>query len=110
MPLAFPDTGTCTKQDLIERVRQHTGVSRAESAELVDALLEIMKSTLAEGESLKLSSFGTFHVRSKAPRSGRDFQSATTLFLPARRVVSFKPSQILRDQINDALARGPEHG
>jgi len=87
---------TITKADIVERVRDVTGLSWAESGNLLEALLEAMKVTLEAGENLKISGFGTFQVRSKAARRGRNPQTSASLVIPRRKVLTFKPSHVLR--------------
>ena len=90
---------TVTKADIVERVRDVTGLSWAESGTLVEALLETVKLTLEGGENVKISGFGTFQVRAKAARKGRNPQTAANIVIPRRRVLTFKPSHVLRDSL-----------
>ena len=93
-----------TKADIFEKVQENIGLTRKESAEMVEAVFSIMKSTLESGESLKISGFGNFVVKQKADRRGRNPQTGEALTIGARRILTFKPSGILKDQINKALA------
>ena len=93
-----------TKADIFEKVQEHIGLTRKESAEMVEAVFSIMKITLESGESLKISGFGNFVVKQKADRRGRNPQTGEALTIGARRILTFKPSGILKDQINKALA------
>ncbi len=94
------DTGdTLTKADIVERVRDATGLSWAESGDVLEAVLEVMKETLASGENLKVSGFGSFMVRAKAARRGRNPQTSASIVIPRRKVLTFKPSHILRDSL-----------
>ena len=77
-----------------------TGLTRKESTDLVETLLEIIKGTLASGDDLLISGFGKFRVRSKRERIGRNPAKNTDMILPARRVVTFKWSSRLKDKIN----------
>ena len=90
---------TITKADLIEAVYEKVGFSKKESSEIVEKILETMKITLERGEKLKISGFGKFEVRHKNTRRGRNPQTNKELQIPAHRVVSFKPSQVLKAAI-----------
>ncbi len=89
-----------TKLDIIQNVHQKVGFSKKESAEMVEAVLGIMKETLEAGEKLKIASFGSFSVRHKADRRGRNPQTGEDITITARRVLTFKPSTLLRQAIN----------
>ncbi|MEM1022335.1 MAG: integration host factor subunit alpha [Myxococcota bacterium] len=90
-----------TKADFVEAVYTKIGgLSRRDAAEIVDLLFESMKETLAAGDSVKISGFGNFVVREKKPRVGRNPQTGQDIEISARRVLSFKPSQVLKDQLN----------
>jgi integration host factor subunit alpha len=89
-----------TKADIVERIHASTGMMQKESAEMVEAVFSIMKSTLETGEALKISGFGSFVVKQKNDRRGRNPQTGETITIEARRVLSFKPSTVLRDAIN----------
>lgn len=91
---------TITRADLCEAVYQRVGLSRTESATLVEAVLEEISSTLEGGETVKLSSFGSFVVREKGERIGRNPKSGVEVPIPPRRVLVFKPSNILKTRIN----------
>ena len=91
---------TLTKADLVDRVQQATGLARAECVNAVEDLLEEMKLVLAQGEELKLTGLGTFVVRVKGARRGRNPATATDLLLARRRVVTFRPSLVLRQAMN----------
>lgn len=92
---------TLTKADFVEAVYTKIGgLSRRDAAEIVDLLFESMKETLAAGDSVKISGFGNFVVREKKPRVGRNPQTGQDIEISARRVLSFKPSQVLKDQLN----------
>jgi integration host factor subunit alpha len=90
---------TITKADIVEHIREVTGLSWAESGTLVEALLETVKATLEAGENVKISGFGTFQVRSKAARRGRNPQTSANIVIPRRKVLTFKPSHVLRDAL-----------
>jgi len=89
-----------TKADIFERVQSETDFNKKESAEMVEAVFAIMKSTLESGESLKISGFGSFIVKQKADRRGRNPQTGEALTIEARRILTFKPSTLLKDAIN----------
>jgi integration host factor subunit alpha len=91
---------TLTKADLVEDIRVKTGFSRKKSAETVETLLEIIKSTLAFGEDVLVTGFGKFCVKQKAERKGRNPATGESLLFAPRKVVTFKWSGKLRDKIN----------
>lgn len=91
---------TVTRSDLAEAVYQEVGLSRSESSDLVDSILdEITQSLLVDG-AVKISSFGTFTVRNKGERLGRNPKTGEEVPILPRRVLVFRPSQVLRDRIN----------
>lgn len=97
---------TLTRANLAEAVYQEVGLSRSESAELVDAILaQISDSLISEG-AVKVSSFGTFSVRQKGKRVGRNPKTGEEVPILPRRVLVFRPSQVLKERINDAVAQG----
>lgn len=89
-----------TKADIFEKVSENLGYTKKESAELVESVFALLKSTLESGETLKISGFGSFIVKQKADRRGRNPQTGETITIEARRILSFKPSGVLRDAIN----------
>ncbi|MFO7783153.1 MAG: integration host factor subunit alpha [Desulfatiglandales bacterium] len=91
---------TLTKQDFIQNVSKNLRMPQNDSAELVETLLELIKTTLASGEGLVISRFGKFSVLEKKSRRGRNPYTGDDLTLGARRVVSFKPSGVLRKKLN----------
>ena len=97
---------TVTRADLIEAVYQEVGLSRKESAQLVESVLEQIAGTLASGESVKISSFGTFSVRRKAQRIGRNPKTGEEVPILPRRVLVFRASHVLKDRINRLLGGG----
>ena len=92
---------TLTRMDLSEAVFREVGLSRNESANLVEAVLQHMSDALASGETVKISSFGTFSVRAKTARVGRNPKTGEEVPIEPRRVLTFRPSQILRERINE---------
>lgn len=91
---------TVTRADLCEAVYQKVGLSRSESSELVEMVLREISDCLARGESVKLSSFGSFLVRSKGQRMGRNPKTGEEVPIEPRRVMVFKPSNVLKQRIN----------
>jgi len=96
---------TVTRSQLSEAVYQEVGLSRNESADLVEAVLEEISSTLVKGESVKISSFGSFSVRQKGQRIGRNPKTGEEVPILPRRVLVFRASHVLKNRINDAKAR-----
>jgi integration host factor subunit alpha len=90
---------TMTKADIVERVYEKVGFSKKESSEIVEMVFETMKETLERGERVKISGFGKFEVRYKHPRRGRNPQTNDAIIIPERYVLSFKPSQVLRNAL-----------
>lgn len=94
-------TRAMTKADIVEHVYEKLGgFSKKESAQLVDLVFEIVKETLEQGEKIKISGFGNFVVRQKGPRPGRNPQTGEEITISARRVLTFKPSQVLKSSLN----------
>ena len=91
---------TITRADLCEAVYQKLGLSRAESSELVETVLREISDTLARGETVKLSSFGSFVVRQKGERIGRNPKTGVEVPITPRRVLVFKPSNVMKSRIN----------
>lgn len=92
---------TLTRADLSEAVYREVGLSRNESADLVESILAHMSDALVRGETVKISSFGTFSVRQKNERVGRNPKTGTEVPIPPRRVLVFRPSHVLKDRINE---------
>jgi integration host factor subunit alpha len=91
---------TVTRTDLSEAIYRKVGLSRAESARLVEQVLGEIRDTLAAGEDVKLSSFGSFLLRSKSERVGRNFKTGVGVTIEKRRVLMFKPSNVLKAHTN----------
>ena len=89
-----------TKADIVERIMTTTGFSRMESFDMFELVFSIMKNTLEDGEAIKISGFGKFEVKQKKDRRGRNPQTGEDLTIEARRVLTFKPSTLLRKAIN----------
>jgi integration host factor subunit alpha len=96
---------TVTRADLAEAVFRRLGLSRAESATMVEMVLQEVCDAIVAGETVKLSSFGSFAVREKGLRVGRNPKTGREVPIPPRRVTVFKPSNIMKQRINDGLTR-----
>lgn len=96
---------TVTRADLCEAVYQKVGLSRTESADLVELVLAEISDRLVEGENVKLSSFGSFLVRSKGERIGRNPKTGEEVPIAPRRVMVFKPSNVLKDEVNASMLK-----
>ncbi|MGR3661573.1 MAG: integration host factor subunit alpha [Paracoccaceae bacterium] len=90
---------TLTRMDLSEAVFREVGLSRNESAQLVETVLNEMSDALVDGETVKISSFGTFSVRSKAARIGRNPKTGQEVPISPRRVLTFRPSHLMKDRV-----------
>ncbi|MBE1236189.1 integration host factor subunit alpha [Phaeovibrio sulfidiphilus] len=97
---------TITRAQLSEAVYQEVGLSRNESADLLEMVLEEMSQALVRGESVKLSSFGSFSVRDKGERVGRNPKTGQEVPISSRRVLVFRPSQLLKARVNAEPVRG----
>jgi integration host factor subunit alpha len=91
-----------TKADIVEQIYEQVGFSKKESAELVEKVFDAIKETLADGEKVKISGFGNFVVRDKNSRKGRNPQTGQEILLDARKVLTFKPSLVLKNMLNDS--------
>jgi len=89
-------TATLTKAELAELLFQKVGLNKREAKDMVESLFDEIRDTLARGEMVKLSGFGNFQLRDKPPRPGRNPKTGELIPIPARRVVTFHPSQKLR--------------
>jgi len=101
------DVGTITRADLSEAVYAEVGLSRHESAQLVDLVLEEVSKALIAGEQVKLSSFGSFSVRAKNERIGRNPKTGQEVPILPRRVLMFRASHTLKDNISAGMAGKP---
>ena len=90
-----------TRKDLAQAIHERIGLPRQNAAEIVDAMFDGMREALLGLEPVKLVQFGTFNVREKSPRVGRNPRTGETMEICRRHMVSFKPSRILRERIND---------
>lgn len=93
------DHKTLTKADIAESVHKIVGFSKKDSADLVEKVFENIKKALEKGDSVKLSGFGKFEVRQKHKRRGRNPQTGEPIEIPARKVLAFRASQILKKSL-----------
>ncbi len=91
---------TVTKADIVEKVYETIGFSKKEASELVELVFDSLKETLHKGEKVKISGFGNFVVRGKNERNGRNPRTGEQMKISARRVITFKPSQVLKAMLN----------
>ena len=89
-----------TKAEIVENIFEKVGFMKKDVGEVVDLVFERIKDALASGEQVKLSGFGTFTVKQKRPRRGRNPQTGGDITITARKVLSFKSSHIMRDNMN----------
>ena len=89
-----------TKADIVERVSEQMGIKKTEAIDYVESVLALMKSTLESGETLKISGFGSFIVKQKADRRGRNPQTGETITIESRKILTFKTSTVLKAAIN----------
>jgi integration host factor subunit alpha len=96
-----------TKADIVEALYEKVGFSKKDAADLVELVFDQIKATLAQGSKIKISGFGNFVVREKRSRIGRNPQTGQSIEISARRVLTFRPSQVLRAEVNSALEGKP---
>ena len=101
-PMIQIDKGTLTRADLAESLHREIGLSRAESASIVERILAHMCEALANGHNVKISGFGSFVLRDKGERVGRNPKTGVEVPIAPRRVLTFRASQMLRDKIVQA--------
>jgi integration host factor subunit alpha len=89
-----------TKADLVDVVRQQSGLSRRTCVEAVEATFAVLKETLQIGDLVKIMGFGSFRVRQKRERMGRHLHTKAAIIIAPRKVLTFKPSRHLRDMVN----------
>ncbi|MEG3641349.1 integration host factor subunit alpha [Magnetococcus sp. PR-3] len=92
---------TMTKADIVQTVYQRLGLSKKESADIVESVFELIRNQLESGDPVKISGFGNFTMREKNPRQGRNPKTGEEVEISARRVVTFKASQILLNRVNN---------
>lgn len=90
-----------TRKELTETLAGRLGFSQSNCALIVDSFLDSLKQSMMQGESIKLVHFGTFTVRNKSPRRGRNPRTGETITIKKRQAVSFRPSKKLREQVNN---------
>jgi integration host factor subunit alpha len=96
------------KSDIARHIQQQVGISETEAAKLLDWILELLKTSLQKGEPIAISRFGSFTVRNKRARPGRNPKTGEAVMISARRVVTFQPSLRLRTEMNSVPADGGE--
>jgi integration host factor subunit alpha len=89
-----------TKADIVERIYEKVGFSKKEATDVVESIFELLKGRLQQGEKVKISGFGNFIINAKRPRKGRNPQTGDEIIISGRRVLSFKPSPVLKKSIN----------
>jgi len=94
-----------TKADLVELIYERVGSSKREAGEAVEAVFSIVRECLRRGEKVKISGFGSFLVKEKHARRGRNPQTGEPITIDPRRVLSFKASQVLKESVNDSKPR-----
>ena len=97
---------TVTRSQLCEAIYQEVGLSRNESADLLEMVLSEISDTLVAGDSVKISSFGSFSVRQKGQRIGRNPKTGEEVPILPRRVLVFRPSQLLKNMITEGVVKG----
>lgn len=97
-------TSTMTKADIVEKVYDKIGFSKKEASELVEMVFDEVKQTLIHGTKVKISGFGNFEIKDKEPRMGRNPQTGEQMIISARRVLTFKPSQVLKNMLKDKVS------
>jgi len=95
---------TVTRAQLSEAVYQEVGLSRNESSDLVESVLNEISKSLVKGETVKVSSFGSFYIREKGERVGRNPKTGEEVPILPRRVLVFRPSHVLKERINQSLS------
>ena len=103
-------TKTPTRADLCDTVYENVGLSRQECGELIESVLEKIAQHLEEGEQVKLSSFGTFQIREKNERIGRNPKTGEQVAITPRRVLTFRASHVLKDRVDDGHKGGHKNG
>jgi integration host factor subunit alpha len=95
----MPDAGTLTRADIAEAINRHVGLSRADASAMIESILDHMIDALVAGENVKISGFGTFVLRDKAQRVGRNPKTGVEVPITPRRVLTFRASQGLRQKV-----------
>lgn len=94
------NNGNLTRKELTETLANQLGFSQSNCSQIVDTFLDSMKNAMVSGESIKLVHFGTFNVRNKSPRRGRNPRTGEAITITKRQAVSFRPSKKLRELVN----------
>jgi integration host factor subunit alpha len=89
-----------TKADIVSNVYEKVGFSKKEAVRIVETIFDILKEALERGEKVKISGFGNFVVRSKRSRRGRNPQTGDDIEISRRKILTFKPSQVLKNELN----------
>lgn len=89
-----------TKADIVERISERCGIPKKDSSEMVELVFSILKNTLEIGEDIKISGFGKFEVKNKRARKGRNPQTGDSITIDARKILTFKPSNVLKSSLN----------
>ncbi|MBN2438405.1 MAG: integration host factor subunit alpha [Deltaproteobacteria bacterium] len=90
-----------TKIDITESICEHLSILKKDSLNIVESLFDIIKDELEKGNDVMISGFGKWSIRSKKARKGRNPQTGKAITIDARKVITFKPSNVLRDKVND---------
>ena len=90
-----------TKADIVAAIYEKVGISKRESSDVVESVFEVLKEVLEKGEKVKISGFGTFRVKEKSPRKGRNPQTGEGITITARSVLTFKAGQVLKKSMNE---------
>ena len=96
------ETPALTKAQLADLLFEHIGLNKRESKDMIDAFFDLIAKSLVDGEDVKLSGFGNFQIRTKAPRPGRNPRTGEAIAIQARRVVTFHASHKLKEQIQQS--------
>lgn len=96
-----PEGQTMTKAEIVDAVFERVGLPKKDTASVVEQVLDCVRETVARGETVKISQFGNFTVRRKGSRVGRNPKTGVEIEIPPRKVLVFRPSQILRARLND---------
>jgi integration host factor subunit alpha len=105
-----PTAMAMTKAEIVERIYEKVGFSKKEATDVVESIFEIIKACLERGEKVKISGFGNFVVHAKRARKGRNPQTGAEITISGRRVLTFKPSQVLKKTINTTAGPAPAEG
>lgn len=90
-----------TKIDIVEKIHMKTGLTKKDCTDILEGFFDSLKTTLESGEKIKIAGFGNFEVKHKKDRKGRNPQTGEQITINARRIISFKPSTILKASINN---------